>query len=102
MRFNVKRQLLIVILLPLIQACSLLQVATGNVGNGAAVECLKYNTNTGELSQLKLKLPGGSGREFDVIDNSEGPCSLKLDGVNQGEDRTGGLFGLIGMILTGG
>lgn len=77
-----------------LQAC----VLTGNIGP-VKIECRKG------ADEFKLELPMGSGREYpDGIQTQEGhPCGAMNTGpIEQGEDRSGGIFGALRLFLLGG
>ena len=61
--------------------------------------------------QFQFTLPMGSGRSYPQGPNGEAafdlpaehPCGpMRIQEVKQGEDRSGGLLGIIGYLLTGG
>jgi len=79
--------LLLVLFLP---GCAL----TGNVGP-VVLKCEE------DGRKLELTLPSGSGRVFKSINGQESPCGVVLDGVQQGEDRSGGLFSLLAAFFVG-
>lgn len=79
--------------LTLLSGCALF----GNVGP-LEIACTDEQGRT-----LELKLPQGSGRVFPSgIDASQSPCGLKIDSIQQGEDRSSGLLGLLGALIFGG
>jgi len=86
----------VVLMAMLVTGCASL---AGNVGP-VTLDCV-HETPEGELRELRLEMPAGSGRVLESIDGLDSACGIELQGVAQGEDRTGGLWGLLRTLLLG-